>query len=97
MTPFNSMSNVAINLIPFRHGQKKLGVEEGPEYIIRSGLEGKLTKLNFNIASKTEIKCDICPLQSNIQICGKNCQKIASIVHQQSKDSKFVLNLGGDH
>jgi arginase len=105
----NKLSLVGVSV---KEGQKLTGVEQTPDLFREGGFIesakhigwdikdlGNLTRDQFQAAIDEEIKKDV-PVKfklPHIEIIGTVNKRLAEINHLESKEGRFVLNVGGDH
>ena len=94
-------------------GQQLTGVEETPDKFREGGLLKCLSNLGWEVKdlgdiTKESLEKEIHALENdksrkytydlpNIEIIGTVNQKLCDLNHQESKQGRFVLNIGGDH
>ncbi|KAI0822717.1 Ureohydrolase [Trametes gibbosa] len=97
--------SVAIVGCPFRGGQAKLGVDNGPIRLVEAGLPEQLTELGWNVQFDghhqfeeiaTEDDPPIGKLK-NPRFVSRVCEAVAKAVGQHAKNGQLPLTLGGDH
>jgi len=86
------------------YGQKKEGVEDGPDYIREAGLVKSLIGLGHEVIDygniKTEMLEDENVRVNNVRLpktCGEEFRKISESVCKAVKSGSTCLTLGGDH
>jgi arginase len=99
--------------ISVKEGQQLTGVEEAPKHFREGGLLHCLKDLGWQIKdlgdiTKESLQSEIEELEKDtskhykynlphIEIIGAVNKRLAEINHEQSKQGRLVLNLGGDH
>lgn len=103
-------NEIAIVKAPFCGGQGKTGVEKGPQYMLKNGLEKDLNELGWSTTIEKPLNLDelkIALAKNEItdkfkntkrpKLVGETTEKIYETTSKMAKDGKFVLTLGGDH
>lgn len=105
----NKLSVIGVSV---KEGQKLTGVEQTPDLFREGGFIecakqigwevrdlGNLTRDQFQTAIDEEIskQADVKYKLPHIEILGTVNKRLAEINHQESKEGRFVLNIGGDH
>lgn len=103
-------NELAIVKAPFCGGQGKSGVEKGPKYMLKNGLEKDINELGWS----TVIEKPLNPEELKIilerdeitdkfkntkrpKLVGETSEKIYQATSKMAQEGKFVLTLGGDH
>ena len=110
---YNHLKSRTVDVIgaAFRHGQKHLGTEFGPEALRKGGLSDVIKNMNWNMNDKGDLKVeniqvDYCKDLSkykypnkikNAEIVGSYNKHLSHLVKESADKRNFVLNLGGDH
>ena len=99
--PINEISACVIG-VPSSSGQRRSGVEHGPEILRKHGLVKKLRKFNNvvdagNVRVVEEIKDDFEGNVKNPRTVGANNEKIKNAVSESLAKYRPVITLGGDH
>lgn len=105
----NRLSVVGVSV---KEGQKLTGVEKTPDLFREGGFIdcakhlgwdvkdlGNLTRDQFQADIDAEIKKEVAVKYElpHIEVIGTVNKRLAEINHQESKEGRFVLNIGGDH
>lgn len=105
----NKLSVIGVSV---KEGQKLTGVEQTPDLFREGGFIecakqigwdvkdlGNLTRDQFQDQIDQEIskEVDVKYKLPHIEILGTVNKRLAEINHQESKEGRFVLNIGGDH
>jgi arginase family enzyme len=88
--------------VPSSSGQRRSGVEHGPEILRKHGLVKKLRKFNNvvdagNVRVVEDIKDDFEGNVKNPRTVGANNEKIMNAVSESLAKYRPVITLGGDH
>jgi len=88
--------------VPSSSGQRRSGVEHGPEILRKHGLVKKLRKFNNvvdagNVAVVDEIIDDFEGNVKNPRTVGANNERIKNAVSEKLAKYRPVVTLGGDH
>ncbi|CCH59266.1 hypothetical protein TBLA_0B04280 [Henningerozyma blattae CBS 6284] len=94
-------------LAPFSGGQLKYGVEKGPDFLLKHGLEKDLVELGWdvtiteplkgkNLADSNDADSEF-PTVKKPTLVGETTHLINQTITDSLKDDKFILTLGGDH
>lgn len=102
---FVKNKTVSIVGCPFRGGQAKLGVDDGPIHLVEAGLLDQLKDLGWNVQFDghhqfEEISAaDDPPIGKlkNPRLVSKVCESVAKVVGGHAKNGELPLTLGGDH
>ncbi|EDO18597.1 hypothetical protein Kpol_1048p27 [Vanderwaltozyma polyspora DSM 70294] len=105
---FLNERKVSLVLAPFSGGQKKQGVEKGPQYMLKHGLESNLNELGWETklldplqGLDVELQDDSDDIKGsnikNSKSVGVATQLIHNSVKETLNDNRFPLTLGGDH
>lgn len=100
---------MGIILAPFSGGQPKDGVEEGPLYLMKAGLQGDMEKLGWRttveepfdmaqiMARKAAEMHDTIGKVQRPRLTGDVTKLLFERVQKVAKEGRFPLTLGGDH
>ncbi|CCK67856.1 arginase KNAG_0A01670 [Huiozyma naganishii CBS 8797] len=110
MSNYVSSKELTIIQAPFCGGQGKPGVEKGPKYMLKNGLQSQLGDLGWTTTVETpldaaELKLmmerdevtDQYKRSKRPNLVGDNTKKIYHAVKKTCSEGKFALTLGGDH
>ncbi|XP_058875409.1 arginase-1-like isoform X1 [Acipenser ruthenus] len=95
--------SVGIIGAPFSRGQRKDGVEKGPDYIRTAGLIEKLQAQGCQVKDYGNLKLDDVPNDEPFgkvrmpKTVGLANQRLADAVHTVKKEGRACVVLGGDH
>lgn len=103
-------NQLAIVQAPFCGGQGKSGVEKGPKYMLRHGLESNLKEIGWETTIESPLnekyiqemmeRDEITDQFKNTKrpgLVGETTQTLYQSIAALAKEKKFVLTLGGDH
>lgn len=96
-------STVAIVGAEWWQGQRKPGVDKGPDFLRKEGLVRSLMDLGHNVQDYGNIRTD--PIKDDVTVnnvnlpktCGEEFSKISKSVEKAVKSGATCLTLGGDH
>ncbi|KAJ3498624.1 hypothetical protein NLJ89_g10197 [Agrocybe chaxingu] len=96
---------VAIVSCPFRGGQTRLGVDQGPIHFIEAGLIGQLEELGWKVKFEGhlqfgEIDASTDPpigVLKNPRLVSHSTEAVAKAVGKHAAQGELPLSLGGDH
>ncbi|XP_034947567.1 arginase, hepatic [Chelonus insularis] len=101
---FSTKKNRKVGIIgvPFEKGQKKHGVERGPDAIRRAGLLEELKILELDVQDYGNLKYEIqsssdIQNMSHLKEVASCTYKVSEIVQKIMKEGRTVVTLGGDH
>jgi arginase len=97
--------SAAIVGCPFRGGQAKLGVDNGPIHLVEAGLVNQLTGLGWNVQFDghhqfEEISAANDPpigKLKNPRLVAQVCQSVSKVVAGHAQKGQLPVVLGGDH
>lgn len=102
-----SSKTVTIVGCPFSGGQRRLGVDTGPNSLVEAGLIGQLEeldwKVNFTGHQHFEDVNDSLKDDGDIgnmklpRTVSEVCKRVAKVVESASRNGSVPLTLGGDH
>ncbi|EGN95637.1 hypothetical protein SERLA73DRAFT_142465 [Serpula lacrymans var. lacrymans S7.3] len=96
---------VAIVGCPFRGGQAKLGVDNGPIHLAEAGIVGQLEEIGWKVAFDGHHQfedihtADDPPIGKlkNPRLVSKVAESVARVVGGHAKNGQLPVTLGGDH
>lgn len=101
---------VSIVLAPFSGGQGKPGVENGPKYLLKHGIESDLAELDWKVSVENPLNNEVIVkrmLEDTVKdsygrikrpnLVGEATELIYKSVKKSLDEGKFPLTLGGDH
>ncbi|KAG5466177.1 hypothetical protein GH5_00918 [Leishmania sp. Ghana 2012 LV757] len=100
---------MSIVLAPFSGGQPHSGVELGPDYLLKHGLQQDMEKLGWKTtlervfdgkaveARKAKEKDDVIGRIKHPRLTSEFTQKIYKCVRRVAEQGRFPLTIGGDH
>ncbi|CAJ1036223.1 putative Arginase family [Leishmania shawi] len=106
---FYKKKNMSIVLAPFSGGQPLSGVELGPDYLLKQGLQQDMEKLGWNTtlervfdgkiveARKANEKNDSIGHIKRPKLTSECTEKIYNSVRKVAEQGRFPLTVGGDH
>lgn len=104
---FYTSKSVTVLGCPFSGGQRRLGVDTGPNKLVEAGLVNQLEELgwkvqfeghqhfedvNAEIAKDTDIG-----VMKNPRTVSEVCNRVAKLVSETAQKGSMPLTLGGDH
>mmetsp|Transcript_81346 Transcript_81346/g.170072 ORF Transcript_81346/g.170072 Transcript_81346/m.170072 type:complete len:377 (+) Transcript_81346:134-1264(+) len=104
---FQKQKTISVIGAPLAAGQHQLGVEKGPDYIRKGGLETVARQLGWSVEDVGNLDMDgaaaaFTGISTMPQV--RNCEKIGyanrvlhEAVRNEARKGNFVLTLGGDH
>lgn len=103
-------SQLAIIQAPFCGGQGKSGVEKGPKYMLRNGLERDLKEIGWSTHVESPLNekylkemmerdeiTDQYKTTKRPRLVGETAETLYHSVAEHAQNGEFVLTLGGDH
>jgi arginase len=100
------MNPVSVISVPFALGQKRGGVDEGPEIMLQNGLATKLENMNFRV-EKSSVYVELDNEQGyepdskwkehNAVNVSRACHELSKQTNTSRRAGNRVLTLGGDH
>lgn len=102
---FNQDKKLSIILAPFSGGQKKRGVENGPKFMMKHGIQKNLAELGWSVSVEEPLTeqdnimdpTDFVNQIKNPSLVGRSTKLVYDAVKSSLADEKFALTLGGDH
>lgn len=106
---FYQEKKLGIILAPFSGGQSRSGVEDGPKYLMKHGLQHQLEELGWETSTedplsgkdferrKLEDDSDFHGKTKRPQLVGEATKLVYDSVKQVADRGDFALTLGGDH
>lgn len=101
---------VSLVLAPFSGGQGKGGVENGPKYMLKHGLQSRLEEIGWKVSIETPLDNEVIVkrmLEDTVKdsfgrvkrpnLVGEATELIYKSVKKSLDEGKFPLTLGGDH
>ncbi|KZP01110.1 Ureohydrolase [Calocera viscosa TUFC12733] len=110
-SPFLSEpKTVSIVGCPFRGGQARAGVDEGPIYLVKAGLVEQIEELGWKVKFDghhlfEDIEQELAPTRNedvlgkvkNPKLVSRVCEAVAKTVGDHARKGELPLTLGGDH
>jgi len=95
--------NIGVVGIPLAKGQRKTGVDKGPDDLRDFGTVKALTKYGWNVTDYGNVSFDVPEVESPVgnvkraRTVGEATEAVADAVERALRENDVCLNLGGDH
>ncbi|XP_065307060.1 arginase-1-like [Dermacentor albipictus] len=104
-TAVNSTSRrreIGVHGVPIHQGQRKLGVEKGPQFLRDAGLLDKLRELGHKVEDLGDVRVEGKPNVTDCgaiesDVVGQTNKNVRDAVAKVLRSGRVSLNLGGDH
>ncbi|CEP63096.1 arginase LALA0_S07e02300g [Lachancea lanzarotensis] len=106
---FYQDKKLSLVLAPFSGGQGRPGVEDGPKYMLKHGLQDQLQDLGWKVGVREPLagvdydkrneqdKSDVYQNVKRPQLVGEATEKIQKSVRESLDNGEMPVTLGGDH